>query len=196
MLVTMGLVIACLISAVRAYPYFFPYINSLGLGRPGYLLVNDSNLDWDQAFPEVQAFARQHSVAPVLLNRYGFADPYAYIPQAREWDCQKPAASDGGQWVFVSPNNLVDAGNCLWLMDYPRQPLGGGSMYAVHLPDVIPAAGQPKGPPLPADFHFFGGGMLPFDPREVFKACIRDPAQLAPTMERFTKMGEEQRKKH
>jgi hypothetical protein len=38
--------------------------------------------------------------------------------------------------------------------------------------------------------------MLPFDPREVFKACIRDPAQLAPTMERFTKMGEEQRKKH
>jgi hypothetical protein len=196
MLVTMGLVIACLISAVRAYPYFFPHINSLGLGRPGYLLVNDSNLDWDQAFPEVQAFARQHSVAPVLLNRYGFADPYAYIPQAREWDCQKPAASDGGQWVFVSPNNLVDAGNCLWLMDYPRQPLGGGSMYAVHLPDVIPAAGQPKGPPLPADFHFFGGGMLPFDPREVFKACIRDPAQLAPTMERFTKMGEEQRKKH
>jgi hypothetical protein len=196
MLVTMGLVMACLISAVRAFPYFIPYINSLGMGRSGYLLVNDSNLDWDQAFPEVQTFARQHSVTPVLLNRYGFADPYAYIPQARDWDCQQPAASDGGQWVFVSPNNLVDAGNCLWLMDYPHQPLGGGSMYAVHLPDVIPAAGQPKGPPLPADFHFFGGGMLPFDPRVIFVSIIRDPAQLEPTMERFTKMGEEQRKKH
>ena len=176
---------------MRAYPYFLPYINALGMGKPGYLLVNDSNLDWDQAFPEVQTFARQHSVAPVLLNRYGFAEPYAYIPQARDWDCQVPAPSDAGQWVFVSPNNLVDAGNCLWLMDYPHQTLGGGSMYAVHLPDVIPAAGQPGGPPLPADFHLFGGGMLPFDPRVIFIACIRDPAQLEPTMKRFKQIGEQ-----
>jgi hypothetical protein len=38
--------------------------------------------------------------------------------------------------------------------------------------------------------------MLPFDPRVIFVSIIRDPAQLEPTMERFTKMGEEQRKKH
>ncbi len=193
---TIGLVMACLISAGRAYPYFLPYINSLGMGRPGYLLVNDSNLDWDQAFPEVQAFAHQHSVTQVLLDPYGFSDPYAYIPQARVWDCQKPAASDGGDWVFVSPNNFVDAGNCLWLMDYPHEPLGGGSMYAVHLPDVIPPAGRSGGPPLPADFHLFGGGMLPFDPREIFMMCIRDPTQLEPTMKRFAAMAEQQRKKH
>ena len=194
--VTIALVMTSLASVVRAYPYFIPYINSLGMGRPGYLLVNDSNLDWDQAFPQVEDFARQHSVRQVLLSRYGYSEPYAYIPQARDWDCQNPAASDGGQWAFVSPNNLVDAGNCLWLMNYEHQPLGGGSMYAVHLPQAIPAAGQPGGPPLPADVHFFGGGMVPFDPRPIFLACIRDPAQLAPTMQRFAKMGEEQRKKH
>ena len=64
-------------------------------------------------------------------------------------------------------------------------------MYAVHLPQPIPDAGQPGGPPLPADIHLFGGGMVPFDPRPIFLACIRDPAQLAPTMQRFAKMGED-----
>jgi Dolichyl-phosphate-mannose-protein mannosyltransferase len=196
MFVTIVLVLASFISAARAYPYFFPYVNSLGMGRPGYLLVNDSNLDWDQAFPEVQAFAQQHSLKLVLLDRYGFAEPDAYIPQWRRWDCQNPAASDAGQWAFVSPNNLVDTRNCLWLMDYQHERLAGGSMYAVQLPQVIPSAGQPGGPPLPADFHFFGGGMLPFDPREIFIACIRDPAQLEPTMQRFKEMGEQQSKKH
>jgi hypothetical protein len=29
---------------VRAYPYYFPFVNSLGFGRPAYILVSDSNL--------------------------------------------------------------------------------------------------------------------------------------------------------
>ena len=67
-------------------------------------------------------------------------------------------------------------------------------MYAIKLPQVIPAAGQPGGPPLPADMHFFGGGK--FDVRKVFSVCIRDPAQLEPTMQRFKEVGEEKRKNH
>jgi dolichyl-phosphate-mannose-protein mannosyltransferase len=195
MWISIALAFAGIFSAARAYPFFLPYINSLGMGKPGYLLVNDSNLDWDQAAPEVEAFARQHGVNPVLLDQYGFSVADAYIPQARPWNCQEPASTDAGKWVFVSPNNLVDSRNCLWLMQYPHEALGGGSMYAVSLPAVIPPAGQSGGPPAPKDFRFFGGGMLPFDPREVFTACIRDPAQLEPTMQRMIEIGKQQSQK-
>jgi 4-amino-4-deoxy-L-arabinose transferase-like glycosyltransferase len=51
------LALSCLFTAVRAYPYFFPYINALRFGHPGYELMNDSNLDWNQSLPEVKRFA-------------------------------------------------------------------------------------------------------------------------------------------
>jgi len=100
------------------------------------------------------------------------------------------------RWPF-SANNLADAQNCLWLMNnqYPSQPLAGGSLYAVKLPATIPAAGQPGGPPPSTEFHSFGG-MSDFDPREIFVACIRDPQQLQPTMDRMqAKMQEYQKKR-
>jgi hypothetical protein len=45
----------CLFNAVRAYPYYFPYINGLSFGRPAYTLVNDSNVDWNQSLPRSAA---------------------------------------------------------------------------------------------------------------------------------------------
>jgi hypothetical protein len=80
-------------------------------------------------------------------------------------------------------------------MQYPHQVLAGGSMYAVQLPEIIPAAGQPGGPPLPADYRYLGG-MPGFDPRSIFSNCIRDPKQLQPTMDHFQAMMEEYRKKN
>ena len=194
-LATMLLVLTCLGSAVRAYPFYMPYINSLGMGKPGYMLVNDSNLDWDQSFPEVQAFARQNQLTSLLFDQYGVREEI-YVPQAQPWNCQKPAASDAGQWAVVSANNLADTRNCLWLMRYPNHPIANGSLYAVQLPDAIPAAGQPGGPPLPKDFHVLGIPELQLDVRDVFSVCIRDPDQLGPTFEHFEKMGEQMRKKH
>jgi hypothetical protein len=69
-------------------------------------------------------------------------------------------------------------------------------MYAFQLPEVIPAAGQPGGPPLPADYHYFGG-MNPgdFDIRLIFFNCIRDPQQLQPTVDRIRAMMENYKKK-
>jgi len=183
------LVLFSLASAVRSYPNYFPYINSLGMGKPGYLLVNDSNLDWDHAFPEVEQFALKHSPSVVLLDRYGFSEPEFYAPHARPWDCQNPVATDAGLWAIVSGNNLADARNCSWLINYSPQALAGGSMYAFHLPDPIPPAGQPGGPPERKDWRFFGGNLLPFDMRETFTACLRDPAQLEPTFERIMEIG-------
>ena len=181
--VTIGLAAASLVTAVRAYPNYFPFLNSLGMGRPGYLLVNDSNLDWNQSLPEVENFVRQRGLNQILLDEYGFSEPTAYVPQSQLWSCQQPSPKDGGRWAVVSANNLADGSNCLWLMLYPHEALAGGSMYAIQLPQTIPAAGTSGGPPLPEDFRYFGGA--PFDVRGIFANCIRDPRQLQPTMDRM-----------
>ena len=192
---TVALVLASVVTAIRTYPNYFPYLNMLSMGRPGYTLVNDSNLDWNQALPQVELFVRQRGLQHVLLDEYGFVEPAAYVPQAQLWDCQEPAPHDGGQWAVVSVNYMLDSGNCIWLMQYQHQALAGGSMYAVQLPEVIPTAGQPDGPPLPADYRYVGGMPREFGALSIFWNCVRDPQQLQPTWDRMMAMAEEYRKK-
>lgn len=180
---TIVLVMTLIGTAVQSYPNYLPFLNSLAMGRPGYALVNDSNLDWNHALPTVKSFMEERGIDRVLLDEYGFSEPEAYIPQAESWDCQQPHPSDAGRLAVVSANYMADSANCIWLMHYPHQALAGGSMYAFILPPVIPAAGQPGGPPLPGNYRYFGG--LPFDMRSVFTECIRDPNRLEPTMRRM-----------
>jgi len=182
--VTIGLTAASLVTAVRAYPNYFPFLNVLSMGRPAYLLVNDSNLDWNQSLPEVEKFVRQRGLNQILLDEYGFSEPTVYVPEAQLWRCQEPSPADGGRWVAVSASNIADGSNCLWLMQYPHEALAGGSMYAIQLPQTIPAAGTPGGPPLPEAYRYFGGAPG-FDVRAIFANCIRDPQQLQPTMDRM-----------
>jgi hypothetical protein len=182
--VTIGLAAASLVTAVRAYPNYFPFLNVLSMGRPAYLLVNDSNLDWNQSLPEVEKFVRQRGLNQILLDEYGFSEPTVYVPEAQLWRCQEPSPADGGRWVAVSASNIADGSNCLWLMQYPHEALAGGSMYAIQLPQTIPAAGTPGGPPLPEAYRYFGGAPG-FDVRAIFANCIRDPQQLQPTMDRM-----------
>ncbi|MGH9516202.1 MAG: ArnT family glycosyltransferase [Terriglobales bacterium] len=192
--VTVALAGMAVFTAIRAYPNYFSFINSLGMGRPGYLLVNDSNLDWNHALPEVEKFVSQHGLNNVLLDDYGLSEPQAYVPEAQPWDCQKPGASDGEQWAVVSANLMVDGSNCVWLMHYPHQELAGGSMYAFQLPHVIPATGTPGGPPTPENYRFFGGmGVNGEDFRTIIGRCVRDPQQLGPTIRRFTEMSQNQK---
>jgi len=175
------LTLTCLFNAARAYPYFFPYINAFGLGHPVYTLVNDSNVDWNQSLPEVKRFADQHGLQRLPLDDYGLNDPTVTVPQAEVWDCQRPTAADDGQWVVLSANMIMDGHNCLWLMQYPHQPLAGGSMYAVHLPAQIPPAGNVGGPPLPSAFRQFAG--LPFDLRSFFLNLNRHPEDIQHAIE-------------
>jgi len=196
---TVALALSLVFTAVRAYPNYFPFLNLLSMGRPGYELVNDSNLDWNQALPEVEAFAKQRGLTHVLVDEFGFSEPSAYVSQAEFWNCQDPAQSDGGQWAVVSAGMIADSHNCLWLMQYHTEELAGASMYAVQLPNHIPAPGSPGGPPLPADWHNFGGAPAHApDVRLMFLNCIRDPQQLNPTIERiqaeFRAMEEERKK--
>jgi hypothetical protein len=173
---------------VRAYPNFMPFLNSLSMDRPNYELVNDSNLDWNHALPEVGQWVRRRGLQHVLIDEYGFFEPRVYVPQAELWNCQKPSASEGGQWVVVSAGSILDAHNCRWLLQYPQESLAGGSMYAFQLPVVIPAAGALGGPPLPADWRNIGGMPGDVDASQVFLNCTRDPQQLQPTWDHFMAM--------
>ena len=176
-----ALILSCIFTAVHAYPYYFPYINAFGLGHPAYALVNDSNLDWNQSLPEVKRFADQHSLQRINLDEWGFNDPTLIVPQSEVWDCQRPMLTDDGQWAVVSANMIMDGHNCIWLMQYPNEPLAGGSMYAVHLPEHIPAAGSMGGPPLPSAYREFAGA--PFDIRGFFLDLNHHPEKLPQAME-------------
>jgi len=179
--VAAALAASCAFTAVRAYPYYFPFINSLSLGRPAYTLVNDSNVDWNQSLPEVKRFAEQHRLQRIRLDEYGFSDPTAFVPQAQPWNCQSPSPEDAGQWVALSANLLLDGHNCAWLIQYPHEELAGGSMYAVHLHAHIPAAGSPGGPPLPSAFRQIGGA--PFDIQSLFLHLDRHPEDIPRTLQ-------------
>jgi hypothetical protein len=171
---------SCLVTAARAYPYYFPYINPMVAGHPAYWLVNDSNLDWNHALPEVERFARQHGLQDVPLDMYGFSDASAFVPHFRLWDCQAPAAADAGIWAVVSANMILDGHNCSWIMQYPHEPLAGGSMFAVQLPTPIPFAGTPGGPPpLEARRLFLG---FPVEMRQMFLGLYRRPEDMQKVM--------------
>jgi len=189
-----ALAAASVVTVVRAWPYYMPFLNSLAGSRPAYELVSDSNLDWDLELPEVERFVEAHHLDHVLVDSYNVADPSVYVPQGRLWDCQAATSADAGHWAFVSADMFADSANCPWLLPIPHQPLAGGSMYAFQLPATIPAAGSPGGPPLPANYRYLGGVPL-FDFRAVLYGAIRDPQRLQSIMDDMMKMFAEMQKK-
>jgi hypothetical protein len=172
---------SCLFTAVRAYPYYFPYINALSLGRPAYALVNDSNVDWNQSLLEVKRFAEQHRLSRIDLDEYGFSDPTVWVPQAQLWNCQKATDEDAGKWVTLSANLILDGHNCSWLTQYPHEALAGGSMYAVRLPTHVGPPGSAGGPPRSSAFREIGGA--PVDLRDLFRYANQHPDELPRIME-------------
>ena len=172
---------ACLITAVRVYPYYFQYASPFGMGRPLYWLMSDSNVDWNQALPEVEQFAVQHALADVPLDNYGWSDPTVFVPHARLWDCQAPADADAGHWVVVSANMILDAQNCGWLMQHPHQSLAAGGMYAIQLPSPIPSAGAPGGPPPVSERRTFLG--MPEDLRAILLELSAHPERIQKTID-------------
>lgn len=172
---------SCLFTAVRQYPNYFAFINSLSFGHPGYALATDSNLDWNQSLPKLRHFAENHNLQRIGFDEYGLSDPTAYVPQAKTWNCQNPGSEFSGAWVAVSANAILDAQNCAWLMHYPHEELAGGSMYAVHLPSTIPSAGSVGGPPLPSAYRQFVG--MPFDIRPLFEHVYHHPEDLPRAIE-------------
>ncbi len=192
---TAVLAASCLFTAVWAFPYYFPYLGPLGLGRPAYTLVADSNVDWNQALPDVRAFAQQRGLTDVPLDMYGFTDPTVTIPHARLWNCQTPQEADRGLWVVVSANMILDDHNCTWLLSHPHEAVAGGAMYAVHLPADIPPAGSPGGPPLPSQMRQFAGAPGGLDVRTLFRELSDQPDKIPAAIEKFKADAEKQQAK-
>ena len=184
-----------LVSMARAYPNYFPYFNALTRSHPVYWWASDSNVDWNQALPEVSEFADRHGLKVLDIDPYAMSDPADTVPQARVWDCQQPTPDDANQWVVVSSNMILDSHNCSWLMHYPHQMLAGGSMWAVRLPSPIPDAGAPGGPPPPSQRKTFLG--MPEDSRPTNIELFRHPDQLPILCKRVEEqMREYFQKKH
>jgi hypothetical protein len=176
--------VACLITAVRVYPYYFQYASPFAMGRPLYWLMSDSNVDWNQALPEVEQFAEQHALTDVPLDNYGWSDPTVVVPHARLWDCQAPADTEAGHWVVVSANMILDGHNCGWLMQHPGQTLAAGGMYAIRLPSPIPAAGAQGGPPPLSERRPFLN--MPVDMRALLVELTAHPDRIQQAMNDMT----------
>jgi 4-amino-4-deoxy-L-arabinose transferase-like glycosyltransferase len=175
---TVLLAASCVFAVVRQYPYYFPYVNALSFGRPAYTLMSDANVDWNQSLPDVQRFAERHGIQALKIDGYAFTESNATVPGSQLWDCQNPGTEDAGHWVVVSANAIIDTHNCTWLMQYPRESLAAGSMYAFRLPAPIPAAGSPGGPPSENNRRVFLG-MGSIDMRSAFQDLVRHPDRLS-----------------
>lgn len=190
------LVLSCIGSVLLAYPNYFPYVNALSFGRPAYALMSDSNVDWNQALPEVNKFAAERGLRRIPVDYYGIVEPAGVVPHAETWDCQTPSPEDAGRWVFLSADVIEDGHNCVWLMNYRHVSLAGGSMYAVELPAAIPPAGTPGGPPLPSERHMlfdFGGTGL--DYRAVMVRGTEHPEEIPETLKEMQRLYRERSRK-
>jgi hypothetical protein len=91
---------------------------------------------------------------------------------------------------------ILDSRNCVWLMQYPHESLGGGSTYAVHLPDPIPPAGSAGGPPLPYAHRVFFGLPGGLDFRTLVQGLADHPEKFPQVMAEMRAKFEEARKSH
>ena len=196
---TAGLAMILGIVAIQVYPNYFPFLSSLGMGKPAYELMSDSNVDWNHALPEVERFVEHQGLTQVLIDEYGFSKPEVYVRNAKFWNCQEPAEADAGRWAVVSAGMIEDGHNCTWLLKYSHEPLAAGSMYVFHLPEQIPAQGTAGGPPPPDQWRNLAGFPLKGDVRLLFLNCMYDPKQMQPTFDRitaeFTALAEQRKKK-
>ena len=110
-----ALAASSLVTVARAYPHFVSYVNMLGFGRPAYELMNDSNVSWNEALPEVERFAEQQGLSEVPLDWFSLSDPELVAPRARLWNCEQPAESDVGKLVVVSGVMILENHNCGYL---------------------------------------------------------------------------------
>ena len=136
--------LSCFVPILMAYPYFFPFVNSLALGYPPYYLLNDSNVTWNEGLAEVERFVQQQGLREIEVDWASLSDPTLVVPEAQVWDCQAPTDRDAGQWVAVTAVSILENHNCGYLQQYPHQKLAGGAFYVFKLPAPIPPAGDRK----------------------------------------------------
>jgi dolichyl-phosphate-mannose-protein mannosyltransferase len=191
---TVVLAVSCVVPVLLAYPYFFPFVNSLAYGHPVYYLVNDSNVSWNEGLPAVARFVRQQRMTEIELDWASLSDPALVVPEAQIWDCQVPTDRDAGHWVAVSAVSILENHNCGYLQRYPHRQLADGAFYAFKLPTPIPPAGTPGGPPVASERRIMWG--MPFDLRawaiNVERHPDRLPVEMQALMQKFQQQAQQQ----
>lgn len=191
---TVVLAVSCVVPILLAYPYFFPFINSLAGGRPVYYLVNDSNVSWNEGLPAVAYFVRQQQLTEIEIDWASLSDPALVVPEAQIWDCQAPTDRDAGHWVAVAAVSILENHNCGYLQQYPHRQLAGGAFYAFKLPTPIPPAGTNGGPPVASERRIMWG--IPFDLRawaiNVERHPDRLPVEMQALMRKFQQQAQQQ----
>ena len=84
-----ALAVSCLVTVAMTYPFYIPYVNSLGMGKPAYALVNGSNVDWNEGLPELARFMRDHQLPQIKLDFVALSDPAAIMPGAEPWGARR-----------------------------------------------------------------------------------------------------------
>lgn len=189
---TVVLAASCVVPILLAYPYFFPFVNSLALGYPTYYVLNDSNVTWNEGLPEVERFVRQQQLGEIELDWASLSDPSVVVPEAQIWDCQAPTDRDAGHWVAVTAVSILENHNCGYLRQYPHRQLAGAAFYAFKLPTPIPSAGTPGGPPVTSERRIMWG--MPFDLRAWAVNVERHPEQLPLEMQALMQRFQQQSK--
>jgi hypothetical protein len=190
---TIVLAVSCVVPILLAYPYFFPFVNSLACGRPVYYLLNDSNVSWNEGLPAVAHFVRQQQLMEIELDWASLSDPALVVPEAQNWDCQAPTDRDAGHWVAVTAVSILENHNCGYLQQYPHRQLAGGAFYAFKLPTPIPPVGTPGGPPVASERRIMWG--MPFDLRAWAINVERHPDRLPVEMQALIQKFQEQAQK-
>ncbi len=140
-------------------------------------------MDWNQSFYEVAAFAQAHGLSEIRIQPLIMADVRSWIPQGRLWNCQEAGPADAGNWVAVSASTLFSGRECSWMVKYPREPLGGGSMYAIHLPAALPAPGTQGRPVVqPSPLKKFG---LDNDVASLYLSLLNHPETFPAVLAHF-----------
>src|SRR5215472_18707380 len=70
-----------------------------------------------------------------------------WVSEAQLRNRQKPTDEDAGKWVTLSANLILDGHNCAWVMQYPHQPLAGGTCTRCICLQFLRPAGSAGGAP-------------------------------------------------
>jgi hypothetical protein len=107
LLVPGALVALQLFSAVSIAPHYLSYFNWFAGGpEKGYSRLADSNVDWGQDLPALEAELTRLGAKHPLLSYFGTAPPEAYGIRADRWDAGVREKFDRWDWVAISATNL------------------------------------------------------------------------------------------
>ena len=103
------------------YPHYLAYFNELVRPQNGYKVLVDSNLDWGQDLPALEAYVAQHDLDSIYLSWFGESRPAQYdIPH---------------RFIPSKPDELSDVHTRVYHPDYP--PPGSYAISATNLQGLL-----------------------------------------------------------